>query len=277
MGYHMNIYHENIIERIQSNYSQMTETEKIIADFFLKNQEKQDFSAKALGKILHISETSFSRFAKKIGFSGYREFLYMYEVNFHMPLSGKDNFGKHIFSSYRKLLDGFFEIVDEKQIVQFSSALSQANRIYLYALGSSACAALEFKLRFMRLGLLIELIDNSHLMQMQAVLVKPDDLVIGISLSGNTEEILISLKTAKSRDAKVLFITANRNKQLHALFDNILLLPSIEGLSAGDNISPQFPILIATDFIYSSFMDIDSNYKTALFKDTLTALNKEYS
>ena len=34
----------------------------------------------------------------------------------------------------------------------------------------------------------------------------------------------------------------------------MLIIPSIEGLSLGDNISPQFPLLILTDIIYSCYM-----------------------
>lgn len=73
----MNIYHKNICERIKNNYRNMTDTEQVIADFFLNNKEKQELSAKVLSKQLHVSETALSRFAKKIGFSGYREFIYI--------------------------------------------------------------------------------------------------------------------------------------------------------------------------------------------------------
>ena len=43
----------------------------------------------------------------------------------------------------------------------------------------------------------------------------------------------------------------------------------------GDNISPQFPLLILTDIIYSCYMGMDSNYKTALLQDTLSAIQAE--
>ena len=71
---------------------------------------------------------------------------------------------------------------------------------------SSACAAREFKLRFMRLGLLVEIIDNPHLMQMQAVLTKPEDLVIGMSISGETEAVLDALRTAGLHHTETVLI-----------------------------------------------------------------------
>ena len=271
----MNIYYQDILERIRLHYQEMTDTEKLIARFFLDNQKKQDFSAKILSRQLHVSETALSRFAKKIGFSGYREFQYMYEINFHMPKYTNDDVVQKILDTYQKLLQGFNGKLEMDKINAFCQSLSKAERVFIFALGSSACAASEFKLRFMRLGLQVEVIDNPHLMQMQAVLARPEDLVIGMSLSGETREVLGALKAAKLRNVGVTLITSNRRKQLQELFRHVLIIPSIEGLSLGDNISPQFPLLILADIIYSCYMGMDSNYKTALLQDTLSAIQAE--
>ena len=45
-------------------------------------KKKMDFSAKEIAKHLFVSEASLSRFAKKCGFRGYREFIYQYEESF---------------------------------------------------------------------------------------------------------------------------------------------------------------------------------------------------
>lgn len=271
----MNIYYQDIIERIRIHYQEMTDTEKLIGDFFLNNEKKQDFSAKIMSRQLHVSETALSRFAKKIGFSGYREFQYMYEINFHMPKYTNDDVVQRILDTYEMLLQSFNGSIEVGKIKSFCEALSRAERIFIFALGSSACAASEFKLRFMRLGLQVEVIDNPHLMQMQAVLARQEDLVIGMSLGGETREVLGALKAAKLRNVGVTLITANRKKSLHDLFRQVLIVPSIEGLSLGDNISPQVPLLILTDIIYSFFMGMDSNYKSALLQDTLSAIQTE--
>lgn len=273
----MNIYYQDIIERIRIHYQEMTDTEKLIADYFLGNQKRQDFSAKIMSRQLNVSETALSRFAKKIGFSGYREFQYMYEINFHMPKYTNDDVVQKILDTYEMLLQSFNGSIEVGKIKSFCETLSRAERIFIFALGSSACAALEFKLRFMRLGLQVEVIDNPHLMQMQAVLARQADLVIGMSLSGETREVLGALKAAKVRNVGVTLITSNRQKNLHDLFRQVLIVPSIEGLSLGDNISPQVPLLILTDIIYSFFMGMDSNYKSALLQDTLSALKTDDS
>ena len=51
----MNIYFQDIIERIRIHYKKMTNTERVIADFFLTNTEKMEFTAKAMAARLHVS------------------------------------------------------------------------------------------------------------------------------------------------------------------------------------------------------------------------------
>lgn len=65
----MDYYVKSVIPIIESNYENFTALEKNIADFFMKNEEKMDFSAKEIAKHLFVSEASLSRFAKKMWIS----------------------------------------------------------------------------------------------------------------------------------------------------------------------------------------------------------------
>ena len=78
----MEYFVKSVIPIIESNYENFTALERTIADFFMNNQEKTDFSAKAIAKRLYVSEASLSRFSKKCGYRGYREFIYQYEETF---------------------------------------------------------------------------------------------------------------------------------------------------------------------------------------------------
>jgi len=52
----MDYYVKSVIPVIESNYENFTALEKNIADFFMKNEEKMDFSAKEIAKHLFVSE-----------------------------------------------------------------------------------------------------------------------------------------------------------------------------------------------------------------------------
>jgi len=97
----MDYYVKSVIPIIESNYENFTALEKNIADFFMKNEEKMDFSAREIAKHLFVSEASLSRFAKKCGFRGYREFIYQYEESFEEKNKELTGHTRTVLNMYR--------------------------------------------------------------------------------------------------------------------------------------------------------------------------------
>lgn len=67
---------------MMEEYENMTSVEQSIADFFIKNEEYMDFSARNISRILYISNATLSRFAKKCGYKGYRELVSIMKKSF---------------------------------------------------------------------------------------------------------------------------------------------------------------------------------------------------
>ena len=178
----MDYYVKSVIPIIESNYENFTALEKNIADFFMKNEEKMDFSAKEIAKHLFVSEASLSRFAKKCGFRGYREFIYQYEESFEEKNKELTGHTRTVLNMYQELLNKTYSLMDEAQIIRICEKLGQAKRVFVCGKGSSGLAAREMRLRFMRIGVDINSIQDPDLMRMQAVFQKEGCLVIGISI-----------------------------------------------------------------------------------------------
>lgn len=268
----MEYYVKSVVPIIESNYDNFTTVEKNIADFFIQNRKKIDFSAKAVAELLFVSEASLSRFAKKCGYRGYREFVYQYEETFvekKEPITGNT---RMVLNVYQELLNKTYSLVDEAQIVRISRYLNKASRVFVCGMGSSGLSASEMKLRFMRIGVDIDSIHDSDLMRMQAVFQDKTCLVFGISISGQKEEVLYLLKEAHKRGAKTVIVTAKNKEQFDEFCDEVLLLPSLKHLNHGNVISPQFPILVMLDIIYSCYLEQDKYEKETLHDNTLRAL-----
>lgn len=272
----MDNYEQSIIPLIESIYHTFTPLEKTIADFFIHNTKEIDFSAKNISKLLFVSEASLSRFSKKCGFSGYREFLFQYRQNF-VPGSQTihSDFAKQVLNTYQELLNKSCALIKPTQLVNISQTLATKKRVYVYGIGSSGIAANELKMRFMRVGVNIEAITDSHIMKMNSVILDADCFVIGISVSGTTKEVLNSLKAAKKRGAKTLLMTSHKNKNFATFCDEILLFAVKEHLENGKAISPQFPILVMSDILYSYYLQLDKQRKEALHEYTLNALSEQ--
>lgn len=270
----MEYYVKSVVPIIESNYDNFTTVEKNIADFFIQNRKKMDFSAKAVAEQLFVSEASLSRFAKKCGYRGYREFIYQYEETFVEKSESITGNTRMVLNVYQELLNKTYSLVDEAQIARISRYLNHASRVFVCGIGSSGLAAREMKLRFMRIGVDIDSIQDSDLMRMQAVFQNETCLVFGLSISGEKEEVLYFLKEAHKRKAKTVMVTAKNQEKLEEFCDEVLLLPSLRHLNHGNVISPQFPVLIMLDIIYSYFLEQNKYEKETLHDNTLRALSK---
>ena len=89
---------------------------------------------------------------------------------------------KMVLNDYQELLNKSYSLMDENQIGRIVDIISEKKRIYVYGKGSSGLAALEMKLRFMRIGVTIEAITDVDIMKMNSVLLDGECAAIGICL-----------------------------------------------------------------------------------------------
>ena len=131
------------------------------------------------------------------------------------------------------------------------------------------------KFRFMRIGLVCEAITDNHIMQMNQVLLDEDCLVIGLSISGQTSEVLNGLKMAKKEELKRFCLLTNNTNETVAYCDEVQLFAIKDNLSTGNIISPQFPILIMIDIIYAFFMETNRKQRQEIWQETFEALQEK--
>ena len=161
----MEYYVKSVVPMIESNYDNFTLVERTIADFFIRNRKRLDFSAKAISELLYVSEASLSRFAKKCGYRGYREFMYQYEETFVEKQESMTGNTRMVLNAYQELLNKTYNLVDETQIARIGRYLNQSNRVFVCGIGSSGLTAEEMEFRFMRIGVDIDSIKDADLMR----------------------------------------------------------------------------------------------------------------
>lgn len=70
---------QHILTTIESHFDSMTDLENRIANYFLSPSSiYDDLSSQKVAQALYISQAALTRFAKKCGFKGYREFNFQY-------------------------------------------------------------------------------------------------------------------------------------------------------------------------------------------------------
>ena len=158
--------------------------------------DDMDFSSKNISRVLYVSEATLSRFSQKCGYKGYREFIFSYErdLKFEQKSEGTEKdvglFARRVQNSYQKLLQENFRILDEEQVRRVAGMLNISKRVLIFGIGNSGYAAEEFQLRFMRIGMDVNAVTDSHMMKIGAALAGEETLVIAITLSGETAQVL---------------------------------------------------------------------------------------
>ena len=276
----MNGLRKDIIPHIESVYNSFTPLEKTIADYFIHNTDRSDLSSKSVAARLYVSEASLSRFAKKCGYHGYREFLFYYsqepeeqEEGLDLKPAVQSGETEQVLSMYQELLYKSCSLLDEAQMERLTTLITEKKRVYVYGKGSSGVVANEMQFRFMRIGVNIESVTDLHIMKMNFVLLDPDCLVIGISISGRSE-IIDALKAAKGQGAATVLVTTYKDKSYSEFCDEVLLCAVQKNLSNGKAISPQFPILVMVDILFSHILATDKFRREALHDSTLKALDR---
>ncbi|ANN35486.1 hypothetical protein BK704_00885 [[Bacillus thuringiensis] serovar konkukian] len=271
---------ENLIYGIECSMSKFTRTEEELAKYILQQpDEVSQLTISQIAKKLHISPATITRFCQKLTFSGFNEFRH--ELKRFVDLQNTPTIMKNIkqvdyfaklYQDHLGIIDNTFRITRYNDIQKAVSFLTQADKIHVYGIGSSGLAAQEFKSKFFRIGLHVEAITDPHQAVMDAALSNENSVVIGISISGVTKEIIRTVKIAKKQGALTIVFTGNKNSELSQLGDLSLLVTSKSGMYMGQNISPLLPLLLLFDLIYTELVAKDYKNRIRIREKTLQAL-----
>ena len=258
----------DIVTIIDLHFEELTELEQEIARYFLQAETIQDdLSSQQVTQKLHISQAALTRFAKKCGFTGYREFVFQYQhqaskpdthSHKHSPLT------KRVLRSYSIMREQTQDLIDEEQLERVAQLIDDAERVYFFGTGSSGLIAREMKLRFMRLGVVCEALTDQDGFAWTTSIMDENCLVLGFSLSGTTQSVLDSLLDAKEMGAKTILFTSAPNKNSHAYTETVLVASHSQS-SYIQRISAQLPMLILIDLIYAYFLEINRDSKEKIF------------
>lgn len=253
---------------IDLHFEELTELEQEIARYFLQTETIQDdLSSQQVTQKLHISQAALTRFAKKCGFTGYREFVFQYQhqaskpdthSHKHSPLT------KRVLRSYSIMREQTQDLIDEEQLERVAQLIDDAERVYFFGTGSSGLIAREMKLRFMRLGVVCEALTDQDGFAWTTSIMDENCLVLGFSLSGTTQSVLDSLLDAKEMGAKTILFTSAPNKN-GRVYTETVLVSSHSQSSYIQRISAQLPMLILIDLIYAYFLEINRESKEKIF------------
>ncbi|MGG2027048.1 MurR/RpiR family transcriptional regulator [Gottfriedia sp. S16(2024)] len=271
---------ENLLHGITCTMDKFTTSEAELAKYIIKNpHEISQLSISQIAKKIHISPATITRFCQKISFTGFNQFKH--ELKRYIDLKDKPSkasdikeidYFSNLYQNHLEIIETTFQKMNYFDIQQAVILLNNAQRVHVYGIGNSGIAAQEFKWKFFRIGIHVESITDPHQALMDAALSTDKSLVIGISVSGKTKEVINAIKIAKNQGAAILAITSDKTSELYQIADVPLLVMSKSSMHMGQNISPTLPLFLLFDLIYTELVSKDYMNRLQIRDKTLKAL-----
>ena len=270
----------NILNTISSLYRSLTKTEKKIADAILLNP---DLAVQApLAEIaahLEVGEATFVRFCRTLGFKGFSDFKLELSIELATK-DGKDNtdsdnslnIAHKLKSAINNVMDETINLLDFEQLEEAVKAIQQANRVFLFGVGTSGITAEDAKNKLMRIGVQVDATGNNHFMYMQASLLTKKDVAIGLSHSGYSQETTHTMKIAKENGAKTIAITHSLRSPITEYADLVLVNGNKQGKLQGDSIGTKIAQLFVLDLIYALLVQASQESAVKIKQKTLNVI-----
>lgn len=212
----------DILSQIKDSYPDLRPAERRVADVVLDDVAfAVDASNAEIARRADVSEPTVTRFCRAIGCDGVRDFklklaqsVVVGRLYFSTPLPPvSDEAGSPlwnvVFGEARNALAAVERQVDPNEVVKAADLIAKAHQVAVFGLGgSSASLALETEHRLFRYGVMVSSHSDPYVMRMKASTLKPNDLVIAISATGRTSEVIDAVALARHYRANTICITA---------------------------------------------------------------------
>ncbi|MDR2977276.1 MAG: MurR/RpiR family transcriptional regulator [Streptococcaceae bacterium] len=167
-------------------------------------------SISELAELAFVSISTVNRTVRKKGYAGYSDFRYSVKEKPTLEME-ESKFSQEVLDAIAKNEEELLKTINgisADSIEAAAKAIDKSDRIVILARGMSVSPA---DVLFQKLQLYhkqVSLYTDARAMKYYAKFMKPKDLVIAVSLFGETEEIMEAIRVAKSNGAEVLALTA---------------------------------------------------------------------
>ena len=212
------------MQAIADSYETLPPVLKKVADYITENTKDVPFlTIKDLCKIIDVNPSTFVRFAKVIGFSGFKEMQNILRTHHLSTIQSyqqrvdilKDNITTEnitpLQNAYVKTVsqaDAIINTIDQSHVDSFARDLLACPTIYLYARGRSEMLAVYFRYIMLRLGYNVTILPvDVELAKLYLQSANGDDALFAISFKDYSEQTKQVFNTGRDKKLNLFSIT----------------------------------------------------------------------
>lgn len=182
-------------------------------------QEIPNLSIIQLSEKANVSTATIVRAMQKQGYSGYTNFrqIVIQENNDLNHFPNFKDMSQKIKNVVLKNQDEVLKTIQKINVGDIEDAIQKikvAKKVYLFAQGFSEMTAREMQIKLQLLDKTVEFHSDPNIIIPISKRIKQEDLIIFVSLNGETESLLKSGQTALKRHVSTITITTNAQGSL---------------------------------------------------------------
>lgn len=255
-------------KKLETMEDSLTKSDKKIVDYIHSNPE--DFARLSITDIAERIPTSvaaITRFAKRMGYDKLQDLKLEITRSLESVQSPKykkqyENIEKddEILVIAQKVLQKNIEsihdiekLLKQEDMEKVLEIMRNARRLIFVGLGGSASVARDAHHKFMRLGLMVELVTDVQVQGIIASVGNEKDAIIVVSNEGANTELNMALRMAKENQMKIIAITQFAKSPLSKLADVCLYTLSREFSYKPEALISRIAEYSLIDVLYVSF------------------------
>lgn len=220
-----------VLDVIKDNYGKIFSAEKKVADYVLEHpQEAVDANVSELAKASGVSDATVVRMCHHLGYKGYYQFRLMlakdvgrYEGEEIEELENTPNPVMKIFQKYVNSLTAVAESINEEDMKSCVNLIKSCKQAHILAVGNTTPLALYMGFRLGRLGVKCTNDISPEYFLNHVNLADKEDIIIAISQSGSSRQVIQGMELAKEKGLKMMAITGYRQSPISELADYVLI------------------------------------------------------
>ncbi|WP_352400683.1 MurR/RpiR family transcriptional regulator [Anaerotignum sp.] len=203
---------DSAYENIKLNMDSLSSSEKKVATFLLENIDRiHSLNVVLIAKESHTSEATVVRMSKKLGYKGFYQLkvmlIHSMDKALQPPTDAQlSNIGDFFQATAQNMLH-IGNVLDEKSFWSCVDLIASANTVHIIASGNTIPSVLEFCFRLGRIGVATTNSISDELELANINLARYGDIVIGVSHSGGSKNVVRAFELARKKGVSTIAVT----------------------------------------------------------------------
>lgn len=244
------------MEGLAKLFNKLTNSEQKVFTYIYANQQKViKMKISDLAKETFTSKTVIINLSQKLGFEGFSDLKYYLKSN----NNGEDDIKvlEDLQYGLKQNIEKTFAVIEADLYRKISREVIEAKTVYVFARGTSKAAGNYLNHLLLTLGIKCILVIDYNLLTLVGNTLESDELVILISLSGNTEKILEVANIAKVKGCRTIAITSFGNNELSRISDYTLHCVSSETETKFNDSISRIGMFIVIEMLVNSIKELN--------------------